>query len=328
MEFHFRLVSTFVFFIVALVLASHAAPSSEEYWKKLLPNIPMPKTIQDSLKSGTTGVTIGNKGVDVNVGKPGKDGAVVTVGGPKGKHPVVFVKPRKPFPFVYKYAATQTQLHDNPNVALFMVEKDLKPRTQINMQFTKSTNSASFLPRSIAESIPFSSETMSNVYQRLGITPGSSEAEAIKETLKECETKGIQGEEKHCVTSLESMLDYVTSNLGNKVALATNYVEKETKLQKYVIKGVKYVPGTAAMICHKMNYPYGVFYCHKTDATKTYEVSLVGVDGTKVDAAVICHTNTSTWNPKHLAFQVLKVKPGTTPICHFLPEDHIVWISK
>ncbi|XP_074289790.1 BURP domain protein RD22-like [Silene latifolia] len=328
MEFRFRLVSIFAFFIVALVLASHAAPSTEEYWKKLLPNTPIPKTIQDSLQSGTTGVTVGNHGVDVNVGKPGKGGPVVTVGGPKRKHPVVYVNRGKPFPFRYKYAATQTQLHDNPNVALFLVEKDLKPRTQINMQFIKSTNDAPFLPRPIAESIPFSSEKMTAVYHRFDVTPGSNEAEIMKETLKECETKGIKGEEKHCVTSLESMLDYVTSNLGNKVALVTNSVEKETKLQKYVIKRVKYVSGSATMICHKMNYAYGVFYCHKTDATKTYKVSLVGVDGTKVDAAVICHTNTSTWNPKHLAFQVLKVKPGTTPICHFLPEDHIIWISK
>nr|GLL16852.1 BURP domain protein RD22-like [Ipomoea trifida] len=55
--------------------------------------------------------------------------------------------------------------------------------------------------------------------------------------------------------------------------------------------------------------------------------SLVGANGAKVKAAVVCHKDTSAWNPKHLAFQVLKIKPGTVPVCHFLPEDHIVWVA-
>ena len=55
--------------------------------------------------------------------------------------------------------------------------------------------------------------------------------------------------------------------------------------------------------------------------------SLYGsLGGTKAKAVAVCHTNTMEWNPKYLAFQQLKVKPGTAPICHFLPKDHIVWV--
>jgi hypothetical protein len=57
-------------------------------------------------------------------------------------------------------------------------------------------------------------------------------------------------------------------------------------------------------------------------------VPLEGVDGNRVKAVAVCHTDTSQWNPKHLAFQVLKVQPGTVPVCHFLPQDHVVWVSK
>ncbi|KAJ9702400.1 hypothetical protein PVL29_004235 [Vitis rotundifolia] len=71
---------------------------------------------------------------------------------------------------------------------------------------------------------------------------------------------------------------------------------------------------------------YAVFYCHKIPATRAYMVPLVGRDGTKAKAVAVCHTNTMEWNPKYLAFQQLKVKPGTAPICHFLPKDHIVWV--
>ncbi|OAY83003.1 BURP domain-containing protein 3 [Ananas comosus] len=57
-------------------------------------------------------------------------------------------------------------------------------------------------------------------------------------------------------------------------------------------------------------------------------VKMVGKDGAAVDAAAVCHADTAAWNLKHLAFQVLKVKPGTVPICHFLPQDHVVWTRR
>lgn len=338
MEFRFHLLPILAFLFVAVAVASHATPSSEEYWKKLLPNTPMPKIIQDSLtpESGT-GVHVGNPGVDVNVGQPGKGSTDVHVGkggasvdvGPKGKHAFVDVHPKgKPSPFFYQYAATKTQLQDNQNVALFFLEKDLKPRTQMNLHFTKTTNDAPFLPRKVAESIPFSSKKLPEILSLFKVAPNTEEAKDMKETIKECEASGIEGEEKYCATSLESMVDYATSKLGKKVDAISTYVEKEKGKQKYVFTGVRKVPGTKAMVCHKMKYLCGVFYCHKSETTKTYMVSLVGADGTKVKAAVICHTDTSKWNPKHLAFQLLKIEPGTVPICHFLPEDHIVWVSK
>ncbi|WOG95852.1 hypothetical protein DCAR_0415181 [Daucus carota subsp. sativus] len=117
----------------------------------------------------------------------------------------------------------------------------------------------------------------------------------MKNTITVCEAPGIKGEEKYCATAPEKMIDFTTSRFGNKVkALSTD--------------------------------AYGVFNCHKVNDVKAYKVSLVGYDGTKAKAAAICHTYTSSWNPKHLAFQALTVKPGSAPICHFLPEDHVVWV--
>nr|AFK44310.1 unknown [Lotus japonicus] len=86
--------------------------------------------------------------------------------------------------------------------------------------------------------------------------------------------------------------------------------------------------GVSVHTGHKQNYPYAVFYCHKSGSTRAYSVPLEGDNGVRVKAVAVCRTDTSQWNPKHLAFQVLKVKPGTVPVCHFLPEDHVVWVSK
>ncbi|KAL3564656.1 hypothetical protein D5086_032702 [Populus alba] len=61
--------------------------------------------------------------------------------------------------------------------------------------------------------------------------------------------------------------------------------------------------------------------------TEVYEVPLVGADGTKVKAVTVCHLNTSAWSPDHMAFQVLKIKPGPA-VCHFLDSDTLVWVPK
>lgn len=284
-------------------------------------------------KPGGTSVGVGKGGVGVDAGKPGK-GANVGVGkggvsvhaGHKGKPVYVGVKPG-PSPFLYRYAATETQLHDDPSVALFFLEKDMHDGTKMNLHFAKTTNGATFLPRAISEKIPFSSNGYPEILNRFSVKPNSLEAEIMKTTIKECEEPGIKGEEKYCATSLESMVDFSTSKLGKRLRAISTEVKKETQMQTYtIIAGVKKVKGDESVVCHKQNYPYAVFYCHSTHTTRAYVVPLKGADGTIAKALAICHTDTSKWNPKHLAFQVLKVKPGTVPVCHFLPQDHIVWV--
>lgn len=277
-----------------------------------------------------TSVGVGKGGVGVHTGKPGKrtdvgvgKGGVAVHTGRKGKP--VYVGVHK----VYIYAASEDQLKDDPNVALFFLENDLHQGAEMNLHFTKNENQkATFLPKKVADSIPFSSNKLPQIYNEFSVEPESTEAEIMKQTLNECENKGIEGEEKYCATSLESMVDFSTTKLGKKVkAISTEVNSKvDTPLQKYKIQVAKKLAAKKAVVCHKQNYAYAVFYCHKTVSTRAYSVSMVGTDGTKVKAVAVCHTDTAKWNPKHLAFQVLKVKPGSVPICHFLPEDHVVWV--
>lgn len=64
------------------------------------------------------------------------------------------------------------------------------------------------------------------------------------------------------------------------------------------------------MACHPVAYKYAVFYCHTTATSKAYRVGLVGADSAVAEAVAVCHTDTKAWNPNHVAFKVLKVKPG------------------
>ncbi|KAK0572015.1 hypothetical protein LWI29_024927 [Acer saccharum] len=298
--------SLFVTFLTLALVASHAALSPELYWKSVLPNTPVPKAVTDLLHPDP----VEDKSTAVGVGK----------GGVNVDAPDVFIG--------YRHGASENQLHDVQNTAIFFVEKDLHPGTKMNLHFTENLNEVTFLPRQVAKSIPFSSNQMPEILNRFSVKPGSLEADIMQNTIKECEEAGIKGEEKYCATSLESMIDFSTSKLGKNVRAISTEVEKRTQLQEYTISaGIEKLTDNKSVVCHKQNYAYAVFYCHAIQTTSAYIVPLEGTDGTKAKAVAVCHTDTSAWNPKHLAFQVLKVNPGTVPICHFLPEDHIVWVA-
>ncbi|KAF3454280.1 hypothetical protein FNV43_RR04727 [Rhamnella rubrinervis] len=226
-----------------------------------------------------------------------------------------------------RYCAAGGKVQVEPGVTAFFLENDLHSGKKMKLHFPKPTSEAKLLPRQVAESIPFSTTKLSEILNHFRVQPRSVEAETLRQTIEECEGAGIQGEDKYCATSLESLVDFCVSKLGNKnIKVYSTEVDKETKQEyKIVEKGVKKI-GDSSVVCHKLNYAYAVFYCHEIQATRAYMVSMAGSDGTKAEAVAVCHTDTHTWNPNHIAFQLLKIKPGTVPICHFLITDTLVWV--
>ncbi|MCD7461489.1 hypothetical protein HAX54_046248 [Datura stramonium] len=210
----------------------------------------------------------------------------------------------------------------------YFLEKDLEKGKVINFPSLKNKNEAPFLPRQFVESIPFSSDKISEILNHFSINRNTKDAQTIKETIKFCEATARKGQKQNCATSLESMIDFSVFMLGtnNVQAIATEVQGENQMLQKYTIKEVEQVADGVNMVCHKLNYAYAVHFCHGGGRTKTFVVTMIGVDGTKVKAVSICHKDTSLWNPKGLPFVVLHVKPGTTPICHFLQDDQIAFL--
>ncbi|CAL5429155.1 unnamed protein product [Camellia sinensis] len=289
MEFH--LLPILAFLSLTLV-ASHATPSPEAYWNSVLPNSPIPKAVKDLL----------HPGFDIRLVKPLERKKMFD-----GKGKPVYGGVSRAIQSNYDFSATADQLHYNPNIVIFFLENDLKKYTKMTLRFTRITTSTIFLPRQVAEKIPFSSKKMPQILDYFSVNPTPWKPRQSSKQSKNAK-------------SLE---------LGKSIQAISTEVKKETPLQTYTIEGVKKMASDAAVVCHRQDYAYTVFLCHTTQTTiKAYKVSMVGVNGTKAEAVAVCHTNTSHWNPKHLAFQVLKVKvkPGTVPICHFLPEDHIVWV--
>ncbi|KAI8002824.1 BURP domain-containing protein 3 [Camellia lanceoleosa] len=199
----------------------------------------------------------------------------------------------------------------------------------MNLDLSKEANGVTFLPRTVAQSMPFSSNEFPKILNRFSVKPNSAEAKIMKKTIEDCtEMPASKGEQKYCATSLESMIDFCTSMLGKRVEALSTELEKETQLRKYSVVGFKKIGGGEVAVCHMLKYPYAVFSCHNVHSTRVYMVSLESAEdgGTKAKGVAVCHTDTAAWNPNFEAFQMLKVKPGTVPICHILPEDNIAWL--
>ncbi|KAK1256747.1 BURP domain-containing protein 3 [Acorus gramineus] len=179
----------------------------------------------------------------------------------------------------------------------------------MHIRFTKATTEA-FLPLKEAKSILFSTTDLPNTLFRFCIKPKSKLALLMQETFQLCETPP-KSEEKHCATSLESM-------------------KKNSSYKWYTVMGTaKEVSDAKAttLNCHPLTYAYLTYYCHSIVGTRTYVVPFVGDDETKAEVVAVCHTDTSEWDPKHVAFQMQHVKPGTVQICHTLAADTIVWMT-
>ncbi|WCJ42460.1 BURP domain-containing protein [Euphorbia peplus] len=331
MEFHI-VMAVLILTSLTMSITSAIVPQ-EVYWQSMLPTTPMPDALHNllpsekknstkdtskrandiSYKGNAMEINIG--GLDINVG----DG--VSVGIPKIFE---FLDP-----FLFKYGSSKYELRHNKNTTLFFLRKDLHPGADMNLEFVRISLKSKFLSRDVAKKISFSSSNFSQILNKLTVKPNSMKAKIMKMAIEECEEPALEGEEKYCATSLEGMVDFITSKIGNKniQALSTEIDKDRIEPQRFSIQqGVRMV-GAKMVVCHPQIYAYPVFYCHKMDSAKAYEVPLVGASRTKVKAVAVCHEDTSKWNPGHLAFRVLKVKPGAVAICHFLPVDHILFAA-
>uniref|UniRef100_A0A7N0ZTB4 BURP domain-containing protein n=1 Tax=Kalanchoe fedtschenkoi TaxID=63787 RepID=A0A7N0ZTB4_KALFE len=328
-----------------------AALPSEEYWNSVLPATPMPRAITNALRpgQGMTRVMIsagntdyGNTKYSINRQRPAITDGNTDYGGNKKyidrERQVVGAETTD-----YgntKYSSSNRGESEDPLKDLKLVAAGNKKYG--NSDYGGETNAVNpptalyfleslrlHIPRRVAETMPFASDKMKEVFCRLGIRPGSESAEMMAETVKECEEAANAGEVKQCATSLESMVDFVATALGKKVLAVSTVADRDGKIQNFVIqKGVEKLSGDEAAVCHKENYPYAVFFCHALKGTRSYLVPLAGADGMKAVAAAVCHVDTSSWNPEHVALRVLNVKPGAVPVCHFLPEYDVVWTRK
>ncbi|KAK9176992.1 hypothetical protein WN944_029011 [Citrus x changshan-huyou] len=221
---------------------------------------------------------------------------------------------------------------NSSEVKIFFTLRDLKVgnKMALYLPIEDHSNSAHFLPSEEADSFPFSLKQLPYILELTSIPRVSPQAKAMEDTLRMCETDPIKDEIKTCATSLESMLDFAGSIFGSETGFKTVTTKSTSNtFQNYTILEVQEIPASKMVACHYMSYPYAIYGCHShmtENINKVFRVSLVGDNGDIADAISACHLDTSQWNPDHQSFQILGIKPGTIPVCHYFPTDHLVFV--
>ncbi|KAL3651801.1 hypothetical protein CASFOL_004803 [Castilleja foliolosa] len=226
---------------------------------------------------------------------------------------------------------------NNPELTMFFHYNNLKVGTKLPFYFPTKDPSTSphLLSKHESNSIPFTTSQFESVLEFFSFTETSKQALAMKTTLQHCEYPPNKDETKFCATSLESMLDSIRAIFGFNSKfkiITTKYLSNSISsipLQDYtIIEPPTRISARKIMACHLLPYPYAVFYCHGQESdTKLYKVLLAAEDGGRVEAAAICHMDTTEWDPHHVAFRVLGTEPGGLPICHVFPMDNLVWVT-
>ncbi|KNA25023.1 hypothetical protein SOVF_010300 [Spinacia oleracea] len=290
----------------ALDHASDAA-TQQYFWTTMLPNTPIPQPLLDALLPKPAHED-SNKEYDGQVPLSQK---VDELG----------YEPPSPGPLLKQDTAT----------SIFILEKDLTPGANLKIHFTKLSQAAyPPFPNGIQSMPPFSSNNLPQLLRFFSVSSTSKAALIMNQTLARCEHPNpINGLVQFCATSLKKMVTYVTQTLRdtqNIRAVSMGGVRTDA-LMPYRILGVNQIiaQDRSLIACHRLSFPYGVYYCHQPRGATTFSVSLVGVnDGAKLDAYAMCHHQTADWSDDYIAFKVLAVKPGST-VCHFFQPDNVIF---
>ncbi|KAM3189475.1 hypothetical protein ACQJBY_068022 [Aegilops geniculata] len=213
---------------------------------------------------------------------------------------------------------------------VFFHEEAVRVGKRLPFRFPPATPAAlGFLPRQVADSVPFTTAALPGVLAMFGIASDTATVGSMEATLRACESPSIAGESKFCATSLEALVERAMGVLGTRdIRPVTSTLPRAgAPLQTYTVRAVQPVEGGPVFVaCHDEAYPYTVYRCHTTGPSRAYMVDMEGArGGDTVTIATVCHTDTSLWNPEHVSFKLLGTKPGGTPVCHLMPYGHIIW---
>ncbi len=140
-------------------------------------------------------------------------------------------------------------------------------------------------------------------------------------------------EHRACPTSMEEMVAFVATKLGNKVeVLSTSQTHTSAPIRKGPVKILSFqkrslVEGKNIVICHNLMFPPQLYYCHHVTRTKVVRASLIGTDSSVIHGVAICHINTALWASKHPAFAALDIPHGAEA-CHHNTHHNLIWMKQ
>ncbi|KAL6623468.1 hypothetical protein ACP70R_033347 [Stipagrostis hirtigluma subsp. patula] len=318
-----------------------AGTPAAQFWEKALPGTPMPEAIADLVQRGIDHSPL-EENLRSGLGKGGGIFGEIVGGmiggaidselnkpqGPPHKHP----PQGKPAASSEKAVAT---------TGIFFHEAQVREGSVMVVAVPPAAAPA-ILPRHVAEKAAFTNLT--DVLSTFHIAPGSAGATLVGETLLRCQAPPVAGEQKACATSLEGTVQAAarmlqgasTTTAGDRTmwAAASALPRGGLPREAYVVTAVAELDGDRHVRCHAEPFPYAVFEClmaRQSSATKAYMITLSSLHGgssVTVAMVVLCHLDTSYWNPAHPAFEILHTVPGGEPVCHLMQYASLVFGEK
>ncbi|XP_058746166.1 polygalacturonase 1 beta-like protein 3 [Vicia villosa] len=180
----------------------------------------------------------------------------------------------------------------------------------------------SFFTRSILKKLPSASSEMSQLLKLF-----NNLSKTMMESVKVCHNPANTGEERSCEVSLKGMLDFAKFILGRNITAHTTE-SVNVSSQNIIVVGVNVI-GEKSVTCHRSWFPFLMCYCHSVPKVCIYQVDIWEVKSKqKINNGVaVCHLDTSSWSPTHVAFKVLGYGPGLIEACHWVFENDMVWIA-
>ncbi|EMS63252.1 hypothetical protein TRIUR3_16460 [Triticum urartu] len=222
---------------------------------------------------------------------------------------------------------------------VFFFRDMLRPGSMITPTIPPTNSLPTLLPRHVADSLPFSIERFPDIVAMFAPT-SLGMIRDIRWTLDTCEhPRTLPGEKAGCATSLESLGELTTSLLGTSTVRAFSAAKLPVEAPgtpalrgRYNVTAARRLSKSSEIVtCHDLTYPYAVYYCHTSNPTAAYAVTLASVDGgaapATMEALAVCHLDTSQWSLKHPFFALHNVKPGDVAVCHFLTKLSVVWVQ-
>jgi len=218
-----------------------------------------------------------------------------------------------------RFCAHNVKLDDfkDETTDIFFSPKELREGGQITLPHLYSPWKA-FLPHNLSQLIPFATVALSDVVSSFGLSWSSNMTRNMNNTLIACEEKPAEREIKTCTTSIEGMIEFVLSNFGSSDSLELTFhpaFTGESGKKARVRKVVERLSNRPPLSCHRLVYPYGVFYCHTINGTLTFtmELEVLEKNGNIFNATALCHPS--------------ELSKGSF-YCHLILGDTLLWLTK
>lgn len=216
----------------------------------------------------------------------------------------------------------------------FFLEENLVKGAKMNLteNLHDPIPKRAFLPKVVADLLsPLSTSNLPKLRQTFNIGENTKMATIMGTATYLCENPPLPGEERACPTSVETMAEFVASQLGKNVKLletrgapANAPVEKKPVTVEDFTK-LSLEEGKKIVICHNLMFPSQVYYCHHVKGTKVVQASLVAADGSTISGVAVCHLDTTMWSSEHPAFAALKIPRGAEA-CHWTAQNDYIWV--